>query len=63
VEYSPLNDTKGDQLYRDTEEIQPFRAEAPIPTGRLQAPLQHLGTTSASSAGGVQGHRGDLLGA
>jgi hypothetical protein len=46
-EYSPLSDTEGVKLYRDTEEIESFGAEAPVPAGRLQALLGHLGITSA----------------
>jgi hypothetical protein len=46
-EYSPLSDTEGKKLYRDTEEIESFEAEALVPTGRLQALLGHLGITSA----------------
>jgi hypothetical protein len=34
-------------LYRGAEEIESFRAEAPVPTGRLQALLGHLGITYA----------------
>jgi hypothetical protein len=34
-EYSPLSNTEGEKLYRDTEEIESFEAEASVPTGRL----------------------------
>jgi hypothetical protein len=34
-------------MYRDTNEVESFGAEAPIPTGRLRAPLEHLGITTA----------------
>jgi hypothetical protein len=43
-----LSDTEGKKLYRDAEEMESFRAEALVPTGRLQALLGHLGITSAS---------------
>jgi hypothetical protein len=34
-------------MYRDVDEVESFGAEAPIPTGRLQALLEHLGITTA----------------
>jgi hypothetical protein len=34
-------------LYRDADEVESFRAEAPILTGRLRALLEHLGITTA----------------
>jgi hypothetical protein len=46
-EYSPLSNTEGEKLYRDTAEIESFGAEAPISTGMLQALLGNLGITSA----------------
>jgi hypothetical protein len=46
-EYSPLSDTEDEKVYRDTEEMESFRAEAPVPTGRLRSLLGHLGITSA----------------
>jgi hypothetical protein len=55
-EYSPLRDTKGEKLYRDTEEIESFGVEAPVPTGRLQALLGHLGITSAPMFGSRESH-------
>jgi hypothetical protein len=45
-EYSSLSDIEGEKVYRDTEEMESFRAEALVPTGRLQALLGHLGITS-----------------
>jgi hypothetical protein len=45
-EYSPLSDTNGKKVYRDAEEMESFRVEAPVPTGGLQALLGHLGITS-----------------
>jgi hypothetical protein len=40
-DYSPLSDNEGKKLYRDA-----FSADAPVPTGRLCALLEHLGITS-----------------
>jgi hypothetical protein len=34
-------------MYRDTDEVESFRAEAPVLAGRLQALLEHLGITTA----------------
>jgi hypothetical protein len=36
-----------EKMYRDVNEVESFRAEALVPTGRLQALLEHLGTTTA----------------
>jgi hypothetical protein len=33
-------------MYRDADEVESFRAEAPVPTGRLRAMLEHLGITT-----------------
>jgi hypothetical protein len=33
-------------MYRHADEVEPFGAEAPVPTGRLRAPLEHLGITT-----------------
>jgi hypothetical protein len=33
-------------MYRDADEVESFGAEAPLPTGRLQALLEHLGITT-----------------
>jgi hypothetical protein len=35
------------KMYRDADEVESFGAESPILTGRLQAPLEHLGITTA----------------
>jgi hypothetical protein len=69
-EQSPPSNTEYDKMYRDADEVESFGAEAPIPTGRLWAPVEHLGITTApqvqdqgsstSRAGGVQGHHRDL---
>jgi hypothetical protein len=37
----------GEKLYRDADKRESFGAEAPVPTGRLNALLGHLGITSA----------------
>jgi hypothetical protein len=34
-------------MYRDADEVESFGAEAPVPTGRPQALLEHLGITTA----------------
>jgi hypothetical protein len=34
-------------MYRNADEVESFRAESPILTGRLQALLEHLGITTA----------------
>jgi hypothetical protein len=34
-------------MYRDADEVESFGAEAPVLAGRLQAPLEHLGITTA----------------
>jgi hypothetical protein len=50
-EYSPLSDTKVKKMYRDTDEVESFGVEAPVPTTRLQALLAHLGITTAPRYG------------
>jgi hypothetical protein len=34
-------------MYQDANKVESFGAEAPVPTGRLQALLEHLGITTA----------------
>jgi hypothetical protein len=34
-------------MYRDADEVESFRIEAPVLTGRLRALLEHLGITTA----------------
>jgi hypothetical protein len=34
-------------MYRDADEMESFGAEAPVPTARLRALLEHLGITNA----------------
>jgi hypothetical protein len=46
-EYSPPSDTEDEKMYRDADEVESFRAEAPVLTGRLQALMEHLGITTA----------------
>jgi hypothetical protein len=46
-EYSPLSDSKNEKLYHDADEMESYGVEAPVPIGRLQALLVHLGITTA----------------
>jgi hypothetical protein len=46
-EYPPLSNTRDEKMYRDADEVESFRAEAPILTGRLRALLEHLCITTA----------------
>jgi hypothetical protein len=46
-EHPPPSDTEAEKMYRDADEMESFRAEAPILTGRLRALLEHLGITTA----------------
>jgi hypothetical protein len=46
-EQPPPSDTKLEKLYRDADEVESFRAESLILTGRLRALLEHLGITTA----------------
>jgi hypothetical protein len=46
-EHPPPSDTEPEKMYRDTDEVESFRAESPILTGRLRALLEHLGITTA----------------
>jgi hypothetical protein len=59
-EHPPPSDIEAEKMYRDADEVESFRAESPILTGRLRALLEHLGITTFR-VGGVQGHRRDLL--
>jgi hypothetical protein len=45
-EHPPLSDTEAEKMYRDADEVESFRAEAPVLTGRLRALLEHLGITT-----------------
>jgi hypothetical protein len=46
-EHPPPSDTESKKMYRDADEVESFRAEAPVLTGRLRALLEHLGITTA----------------
>jgi hypothetical protein len=46
-EHPPSSDTEAEKMYRDADEVESFRAESPILTGRLQDLLEHLGITTA----------------
>jgi hypothetical protein len=48
-EYPPPSDTEDEKMYRDADEVESFRAEAPVLTGRLRALLEHLGIITAPS--------------
>jgi hypothetical protein len=45
-ENPPPSDTEVERIYWDADEVESFGAEAPVPTGRLQALLEHLGITT-----------------
>jgi hypothetical protein len=46
-EHPPPSGTEAEKMYRDADEVKSFRAESPVIAGRLQALLEHLGTTTA----------------
>jgi hypothetical protein len=46
-EHSSPSDTEAEKMYRDADEVESFRAESSILTGRLRALLEHLGITTA----------------
>jgi hypothetical protein len=46
-EHPPPSDTEAEKMYRDADEVESLRAEAPVLTGRLRALLEHLGITTA----------------
>jgi hypothetical protein len=46
-EHPPPSDTEDEKMYRDADEMESFRAESLILTGRLRALLEHLGITTA----------------
>jgi hypothetical protein len=66
-EHPPPSDTEPEKMYRDAGEVESFRAESPILTGRLRAFLEHLGITTAPRYGIKEvphpgrGHRRDFL--
>jgi hypothetical protein len=45
-EHPPSSDIEAEKMYRDADEVESFRVESPILTGRLQALLEHLGITT-----------------
>jgi hypothetical protein len=46
-EHPPLSDTESEKMYRDADEVESFRAEALVLSGRLRALPEHLGITTA----------------
>jgi hypothetical protein len=46
-EHPPPSDTESEKMYWDADEVESFRIESPILTGRLRALLEHLGITTA----------------
>jgi hypothetical protein len=46
-EHPPRSDIEDEKMYQDADEVESFRAESPIFTGRLWALLEHLGITTA----------------
>jgi hypothetical protein len=45
-EQPPPSGTEDEKMYRDADEVESFRAEAPVPASRLRALLGHLGITT-----------------
>jgi hypothetical protein len=45
-EYPPPSDAVDEKMYRDADEVESFRIEAPVLAGRLRALLEHLGITT-----------------
>jgi hypothetical protein len=45
-EYPPPSNTEDEKMYRDADEVESLRAEAPILVDRLQDLLKHLGITT-----------------
>jgi hypothetical protein len=45
--YPPPSDAEDEKMYRDADEVESFRIEAPVLAGRLRALLEHLGITTA----------------
>jgi hypothetical protein len=43
----PPSDAEDEKIYRDADEVESFRIEAPVLTSRLWALLEHLGITTA----------------
>jgi hypothetical protein len=45
-EYTPPSNAEDEKMYRDADEVESFRIEAPVLAGRLQALLGHLSITT-----------------
>jgi hypothetical protein len=45
-EHSPPSNTEDKKMYRDANEVESFKTEAPVLAGRLRALLEHLGITT-----------------
>jgi hypothetical protein len=45
-EHPPPSDTEDEKMYRDDDEVESFKAEAPVLVGRLRALLEYLGITT-----------------
>jgi hypothetical protein len=45
-EYPSQSTTEDEKMYRDSDEVGSFGAEAPVLVGRLRALLEHLGITT-----------------
>jgi hypothetical protein len=46
-EYPPPSDATDEKMYRDADEVDSFRVEAPVLPGKLRDLLEHLGITTA----------------
>jgi hypothetical protein len=46
-EYPPPSDAEDEKMYQDADEVESFRVEALVLTGKLRALLEHLGITTA----------------
>jgi hypothetical protein len=46
-EYPPPSNVEDEKMYRDADEVESFRVEAPVLTGRLRDLLEHVGITTA----------------
>jgi hypothetical protein len=46
-EYPPPSDAEDEKMYRDADEVESFKIEAPVLADRLRALLEHLGITTA----------------
>jgi hypothetical protein len=46
-EQPPPSDTESEKMYQDADEVESFRAEASVLTGRLRALPEHLGITTS----------------